>query len=114
MYGIKNCDSVKRARAWLDARGIAYQFHDFKTQGIERDHLEAWCRLFGWETVCNRAGTTYRQLSDADKRNLDAAKAIRLMQERPSLIKRPMLSVDDRWYVGFSTDSYADAFRPRP
>jgi arsenate reductase len=110
LYGIRNCDTVKKARAWLDAHGIGYQFHDYKIEGIDRERLEAWCRLFGWETVCNRAGTTYHQLSDADKRSLDAAKAIGLMQEQPTLIKRPMLRVVDRWYVGFSADSYARAF----
>lgn len=110
MYGIRNCDTVKKARAWLDAHGVGYQFHDYKTEGIDRDRLEAWCRLFGWETVCNRAGMTYRRLPEADKRSLDAAKAIRLMRQQPSLIKRPMLSIDDRWYVGFTPDSYASAF----
>ena len=110
MYGIKNCDTIKKARAWLDARGVEYQFHDYKTAGIEREQLETWCRELGWETVCNRAGTTFRKLSDAEKHGLDESRAIGLMLKQPSIIKRPMLDVDGRCYAGFTPESYERAF----
>ena len=109
MYGIKNCDTIKKARAWLEARGVDYQFHDYKTAGIERERLEAWCRELGWETVCNRAGTTFRKLPDADKEGLDQRRAIGLMLTQPSIIKRPILAVDGRHYAGFTPESYARA-----
>lgn len=111
MYGIKNCDTIKKARAWLEARGVAYAFHDYKTAGIDRARLEAWCDELGWERVCNRAGTTFRKLSDAEKEGLDAAKAIALMVKNPSIIKRPILDLDGRLVLGFSDDSYAQAIR---
>jgi arsenate reductase len=109
MYGIKNCDTIKKARAWLEARGVEYRFHDYKTAGIERERLDAWCRELGWESVCNRAGTTFRKLPDADKQGLDEGRAIGLMLKQPSMIKRPMLDVDGRYYVGFTPESYARA-----
>lgn len=87
IYGIKNCDTMKKARSWLDAKGVAYQFHDYKTQGIDRDHLVDWVNRAGWEVVLNRAGTTFKRLDDADKQNLDAAKAIDLMLAQPSMIR---------------------------
>lgn len=106
MYGIKNCDTIKAARAWLEARAIAYRFHDYKTAGIDRARLEAWCEAHGWERLCNRAGTTFRKLPDADKQDLDAAKAIALMLANPSLIKRPVLDLGARVLVGFTPDAY--------
>jgi arsenate reductase len=109
MYGIKNCDTIKKARAWLEARGVAYAFHDYKASGIERDRLEAWCGELGWETLCNRAGTTFKKLPDADKQDLDARKAIALMLANPSMIKRPVLDVDGRLLVGFAPDAYTRA-----
>jgi len=109
MYGIKNCDTIKKARAWLDGRGLAYDFHDYKTAGVDRDRLERWCLAFGWEAVCNRAGTTFRKLPDAEKRNLDAKSAVDLMLRQPSIIKRPVLNVDGAWYLGFTPASYAAA-----
>lgn len=109
MYGIRNCDSIKKARAWLDARGVAYRFHDYKTGGIDRDRLMQWCRVLGWENVCNRAGTTFRKLPDADTQDLSESKAVALMLAHSSLIKRPVLEVDDRLLVGFTPDSYARA-----
>src|SRR3954465_6043984 len=87
IYGIKNCDTMKKARAWLDQHGVAYTFHDYKTAGIERGRLEGWAREVGWETLLNRAGTTFRKLPEKDKENLGEAKAIALMLEQPSLIK---------------------------
>lgn len=106
MYGIKNCDTIKKARAWLDARGIAYRFHDYKTAGVDRIQLERWCAEHGWETLCNRAGTTFRKLPDAAKQDLDASKAIDLMLAHTSIIKRPVLEIGKRVLVGFSPDVY--------
>src|SRR5215469_15288862 len=94
IYGIKNCDTMKKARDWLDKRGVDYAFHDYKAAGIDRARLEAWCGALGWDTVLNRAGTTFRALPDADKQDLDSAKAVALMQAQPSMIKRPILDLD--------------------
>src|SRR4051794_41171027 len=91
IYGIRNCDTVKKARAWLDERGIAYAFHDYKAAGLERERLERWCREVGWEALLNRAGTTFRKLPENEKQGLDAGKAMALMLARPSLLKRPVL-----------------------
>jgi arsenate reductase len=111
IYGIKNCDTMKKARQWLDANGISYAFHDYKIEGIDRPHLEQWVRELGWETVLNRAGTTFRKLDEADKQDLDAAKAIALMQAQPSMIKRPILDLGDgRLLAGFKPETYAAAF----
>src|ERR1700733_15278926 len=101
IYGIKNCDTMKKARAWLDGRGVAYQFHDYKTAGIARDQLEGCARKVGWETLLNRAGTTFRKLPDADKDRLTEKKAIALMVAQPSMIKLPVLDVGGKLLVGF-------------
>src|SRR5882672_5454044 len=93
IYGIKNCDTMKKARAWLDTRGVEYAFHDYKTAGIERAKLEGWAKKVGWETLLNKAGTTFRKLPDKDKQTLDAGKAVALMLAQPSLIKRPVLDL---------------------
>ncbi|GGG43077.1 ArsC family reductase [Chelatococcus composti] len=106
IYGIKNCDTMKKARAWLEARGIAYAFHDYKSAGIDRGQLEGWVRQAGWETLLNRAGTTFRKLPEADKQGLDEARAIDLMLANPSMIKRPVLDIDGRIVVGFSPADY--------
>jgi arsenate reductase len=106
LFGIKNCDTIKKARAWLDARRVAYRFHDYKIEGIDRRSLEAWCRAAGWEKVCNRAGTTFKKLPEPQREGLTAAKAIALMLEQPSMIKRPVLDVDGTILVGFSPDEY--------
>ena len=111
IYGIKNCDTMKKARAWLDERGVAYAFHDYKAVGIEREQLGEWARLVGWETLLNRAGTTFRQLPDADKASLTERKAIALMLGQPSMIKRPVLDVSGALIVGFKPETYATAFR---
>jgi arsenate reductase (glutaredoxin) len=108
IYGIKNCDTMKKARAWLDKRGVTYNFHDYKTAGIERERLEAWSKKVGWETLLNQAGTTFRKLPDKDKSGLDAKKAIALMLEQPSMIKRPVLDLGGgKLLVGFKPDVYA-------
>lgn len=110
MYGIKNCDTIKKARTWLEAHGVTYDFHDYKAVGIDRKSLEAWVKEFGWETVLNRAGTTFKKLPDADKEGLDAEKAIALMLAQPSMIKRPMLDLGSRRIVGFKPEVYETAF----
>ena len=107
IYGIKNCDTMKKARAWLDKRGVAYAFHDYKAAGIERDRLERWERKVGWETLLNRAGTTFRKLPDKNKADLDAKKAMALMLAQPSMIKRPVLDLGKKRLVGFKPDVYA-------
>jgi arsenate reductase len=109
IYGIKACDTMKKARDWLDGHGVAYGFHDYKTVGIDRARLEGWSRAVGWETLLNRSGTTFRKLPDADKQDLDAAKAIALMLAQPSMIKRPVLDLGDRLLVGFKPDQYQQA-----
>ncbi|MCJ7995170.1 ArsC family reductase [Rhizobium cremeum] len=106
IYGIKNCDTMKKARLFLDGRGVDYAFHDYKASGIDRTHLERWCREAGWETVLNRAGTTFRKLPDAARENLDEARAIDLMLEQPSMIKRPVLERDGRLLIGFNPETY--------
>jgi arsenate reductase len=106
MYGIRNCDTVKKARTWLDARGIAYDFHDYKTAGIDAARLRAWAAELGWEKLLNRAGTTFRKLPDADKEGLDEDKAIALMLAQPSMIKRPLLDLGGRRLLGFSEAGY--------
>jgi arsenate reductase len=107
IYGIKNCDTMKKARAWLDKRGVDYEFHDYKTAGIERERLEAWSKKVGWETLLNQAGTTFRKLSDKDKSGLDATKAVALMLAQPSMIKRPVLDLGGgRLLVGFKPELY--------
>jgi arsenate reductase len=109
LYGIRNCDTVKRARVWLDGRGIAYDFHDYKTAGVDPGKLRAWAAELGWENLLNRAGTTFRKLADADKRDLDEAKAIALMLAQPSMIRRPLLDLGERRLLGFSAEAYAEA-----
>jgi len=107
IYGIKNCDTMKKARAWLDSHGIAYDFHDYKTAGIDRSKLAQWSGKLGWETLLNRAGTTFKKLADADKEGLDESKAIALMMAQPSMIKRPVLDQDGKLLVGFKPEIYA-------
>jgi len=107
LYGIPNCDTVKKARVWLDQHGVAFAFHDYKKAGIERPRLEAWVAEHGWETVLNRAGTTFRALPDSDRADLDAGKAVALMLAQPSMIKRPVLDLGDRTLVGFKPERYA-------
>jgi arsenate reductase len=110
IHGIKACDTMKKARAWLDGHGVAYAFHDYKAAGIDAETLKGWAGQVGWEVLLNRSGTTFRGLPEADKQGLDEAKAIRLMVAQPSMIKRPVLAIDGRLLVGFKPDQYAAAF----
>jgi len=110
IYGIRNCDTMKKARAWLDARGVAYRFHDYKAEGIDTASLTRFVDALGWEAVLNRAGTTFRALPDADKQDLDAARAIALMQAQPSMIKRPILDRDGALTAGFKPEFYETLF----
>jgi arsenate reductase len=110
IYGIKNCDTMKKARAWLDARGVPYAFHDYKAVGLERGVLEGWARQVGWETLLNRAGTTFRALPEKDKADLSEKKAIALMLAQPSMIKRPVLDSGKALLIGFKPDQYEKAF----
>ena len=109
IYGIKNCDTMKKARAWLDGHGVPYAFHDYKTAGIERARLEGWARELGWETLLNRAGTTFRKLPEKDRDGLTEKKAIALMLAQPSMIKRPVLDLGGRLLVGFKPGDYEAA-----
>ena len=109
LYGIPNCDTVKKARAWLDAQGVAYDFHDYKKAGVDAANLRAWAGELGWETILNRAGTTFRKLPDEAKSGLDADKAIALMLAQPSMIKRPILDLGDRRIAGFKPEVYEAA-----
>jgi arsenate reductase len=110
IYGIKNCDTMKKARDWLDAHGVAYAFHDYKAVGVERARLETWAGQVGWEVLLNRAGTTFRKLPEAARQDLGQDKAVTLMLEQPSMIKRPVLDLGDgRLLVGFKPDAYAAA-----
>lgn len=109
LYGIKACDTMKKARTWLDEQGVGYDFHDYKTLGIDRGNLNKWCAEHGWESVLNRAGTTFRKLSDAQKADLDQSQAIELMVAQPSMIKRPVLDLGDKTLLGFKPDTYAAA-----
>ena len=114
IYGIKNCDTMKKARAWLDKHGVDYAFHDYKTAGIERKRLEQWSKKVGWETLLNRAGQTFRKLSDKDKSGINENKAIALMLARPSMIKRPVLDVGGgKLLVGFAPEVYGKSVSAR-
>ena len=107
VFGIRNCDTMKKARAWLDANGVEYDFHDYKTSGIDRATLERWANDVGWETLLNRSGTTFRKLPDEAKQNIDERKALRLMLEQPSMIRRPVLERGRTLLVGFTEERYS-------
>jgi len=107
IYGIKNCDTMQKAFTWLTKHGVDYEFHDYKKAGITRAALTKWCQAAGWETVLNRAGTTFRKLPDTDKQNLTQEKAIALMIENPSMIKRPVLETGGTIEIGFKPERYA-------
>lgn len=110
LYGIKNCDTMKKARAWLDGHGVAYAFHDYKTAGIDGARLDGWMAQVGWETLLNSAGTTFRKLPETEREGLDASRARSLMLAQPSMIKRPVLERDGRITVGFKPDIYEGLF----
>jgi arsenate reductase len=111
IYGIKNCDTMQKARTWLDAHGVACEFHDYKVAGIDAERLQRWVAKVGWEALLNRGGTTFRKLPDAQKSGLTERKAVALMLAQPSLIKRPVLELGDTLLVGFKQDAYAAAAR---
>lgn len=111
IYGIRNCDTMKKAFAWLDKAGVDYTFHDYKKEGIDRKTLEAWRKQVGWETLLNRAGMTFRKLPERDKEGLNAGKALKLMLEQPSMIKRPVLDLGKRLLVGFKPEEYKAAVK---
>jgi arsenate reductase (glutaredoxin) len=106
LYGIPNCDTVKKARVWMEGVGQAYTFHDYKKAGIEEARLRGWVERVGWEKLLNRAGTTFRKLPEADKADLDADKAVALMLAQPSMIKRPVLEAGDTLLVGFKPEDW--------
>jgi arsenate reductase len=110
IYGIKNCDTMKKARAWLDAHKVAYAFHDYKAEGVDQATLEGWATKAGWEVLLNRAGMTFKKLPEADKENLTEKKAIALMLAHPSMIKRPVLEAKGRLTVGFRPEAYKALF----
>ncbi len=109
LYGIKACDTMKKARSWLEEHGVAYAFHDYKASAIDAASLQKWCDEHGWDKVLNRAGTTFRKLDEADKQDLDQARAIALMLAQPSMIKRPVLDLGERTLLGFKPELYAQA-----
>jgi arsenate reductase (glutaredoxin) len=113
LYGIKNCDTMKKARTWLDTRGVQYEFHDYKTAGIDSSVLARWCKELGWQVLLNRNGTTFRKLPEPQKTGLDERKAIGLMLAQPSMIKRPVLDLGKRLLVGFQPAIYDRAVRER-
>lgn len=113
IFGIKNCATMKKAFAWLDARGVHYEFHDYKASGIDLAHLKTWSDRVGWELLLNTRGTTWRKLSPSQQAHLDAAKALKLMSEHPSLIKRPVLENGNALLVGFVPERYTEAFKPQ-
>jgi arsenate reductase len=114
LYGIRNCDTVKKARAWLDSHGVEYRFHDYKVNGVEQQLLEDWCREIGWESVLNRKGTTYRKLDPALTQNLNAKAAIALMLAHPSAIRRPLVTGAGPLMIGFDPDEYELRHRGKP
>jgi Spx/MgsR family transcriptional regulator len=109
IYGIKNCDTMKKARTWLDKAGVEYAFHDYKAEGIDKASLEAWAGKVGWDVLLNKSGTTFRKLPDADKATINERKAIALMMSQPSMIKRPVLDIDGKLLVGFKPADYEKA-----
>ena len=110
IYGIKNCDTMKKARTWLEEHGVKHEFHDYKASGIDRARLEAWSKQIGWEVLLNRSGTTFRKLPESQRADLNEKKAIALMLEQPSMIKRPVLEQGARLLVGFKPEEYRAAF----
>lgn len=111
IYGIKNCDTMKKARTWLEEHDVNHEFHDYKAKGLDAAILGSWIGKVGWEVLLNKAGTTFKKLDDAQKENLDAAKAKALMLAQPSMIKRPVLDVDGKLTVGFKPETYQQIFK---
>ena len=110
LYGIKNCDTVKKARRWLEAQQIEYAFHDFRVDGLTKDMLKDFLKYVDWETLLNKRGTTWRKLSEDQKQNITKQKAIALMHKNPALIKRPVINYEGAYFVGFSEDKFKNTF----
>ena len=110
MFGIPNCDTIKKAKKWLEAEGIEFEFHDYRKQGINEELVKTFCAELGWELVLNKRGTTYRQLTQEQKDTLTEEKAVALLVEQPAMIKRPILNVDGKLHIGFKADQYAAIF----
>jgi arsenate reductase len=110
LYGIKNCDTIKKSRKWLEAHGVEYRFHDFRTDGLDAKQLRRWVKELGWETLLNRRGTTWRKLPEDVRDNVDESRAIELMLEQPALIKRPVLDLGKSRHVGFNDKTYTELF----
>jgi len=110
MYGIPNCNTIKKARSWLEQHGIDYEFHDYKKSGTDETQLKAWVKEFGWQKIVNTRGMTWRKLDDETKNSMDEAAAVRIMMEKPSIIKRPLLVMDERKLLGFDETAYSEAF----
>lgn len=110
IYGIKTCDTVRKARAWLDAHGVPHQFHDYRASGIDEARLRRWVAALGWTKLLNKAGTSFRALPEADKADLDEARAVALMLANPTLIKRPVIETGEALHIGFKPDDYAALF----
>ncbi|OOG27187.1 ArsC family reductase [Thioalkalivibrio denitrificans] len=108
LYGIKNCDTVKKARKWLDDHGVDYRFHDIRADGLDMKRLNAWIKAVGWETLLNRRGTTWRKLPEAEREGIDARRAAALMLAHPTLIKRPVIEHGEQVLVGFDPKAYAE------
>ena len=110
MYGIPNCNTIKKARGWLEEHGIEYRFHDYKKEGTDPEQLKSWVDEFGWDQIVNTRGMTWRKLDDATKASMEADSAVQLMMDKPSIIKRPLLIIDQRKILGFDQAAYAEAF----
>lgn len=110
LHGIKNCDTIKKARKWLETNGIDYQFHDFRVDGIDKKMLSTWLKQIDWNVLLNTRGTTWRKLPEATRENINKTKAIELMLEHPAMIKRPVLAIDDQFHVGFKAEQYQNLF----
>ncbi|WP_194437276.1 ArsC family reductase [Vibrio fluminensis] len=110
MYGIPNCDTIKKAKKWLEAEGVSFEFHDYRKQGIDTEMVTTFCQALGWENVLNKRGTTFRQLSQEQKDSLNEQTAIALLVEQPAMIKRPILLLNDQYHIGFKADQYAAIF----
>ncbi|AEX22812.1 ArsC family reductase [Vibrio sp. EJY3] len=110
MFGIPNCDTIKKAKKWLEAEDIAYEFHDYRKQGVDEALVTEFCDALGWEIVLNKRGTTFRQLTQEQKDSLNEENAIKLLVENPAMIKRPILKVNDQFHIGFKADQYTTIF----
>ena len=110
IYGISNCDTIKKAKNWLDKNNIQYSFYDYRKQGLEAEQIERWVNILGWEALLNQRGTTWRKLADEIKNNVDQASAIEIMLENPSIIKRPLLDKNNELHLGFSDSQYQALF----